>query len=229
MKRLSLLLFVALFCIVQLSAQTAKIKVACVGNSITFGAGIKDRANHSYPAVLERMLGDGYEVTNFGVSARTLLNKGDFPYMKETMFQDALNYSPNVVVIMLGTNDSKPQNWKYKEEYPKDMETMVNAFEALSSKPKIYLCYPPKAFAIQWGINDSIIVADVIPMINQVAKKMGLDVIDLHTPTKDLKALFPDFIHPNPQGAAVLAKEVYQAIRCSVTELPLHSLKQKDL
>lgn len=212
MKRFSFLLFLAFFCLVQLSAQEAKIKVACVGNSITFGAGIEDRANHSYPSVLGRMLGDGYEVANFGFSSRTLLNKGDYPYMKEIMYQDALNYLPNVVVIKLGTNDSKPQNWKYKEEYPKDMETMVKAFQSLSSKPKIYLCYPATAFSIQWGINDSVIVADVIPLIDKVAKKMGLEVIDLHAPTKELKALFPDDIHPNPQGAAVLAKEVYQVI-----------------
>ncbi len=200
------------FFLLHSSAQEARIKVACVGNSITFGAGIKDRENHTYPVMLGRMLGTEYEVKNFGFSARTLLNKGDRPYMKETMFQDALNYLPDVVVIKLGTNDTKPENWRFKKDYPIDMETMVNAFRSLSSHPKVYLCYPAKAYAVQWGINDSIIVNEVIPMIDQIAKKMGLTVIDLHTPTEGMKELFPDNIHPNPKGAAVLAREVYKAI-----------------
>ena len=210
-KVLSLLLFL-LFVLTRLSAQETKIKVACIGNSITFGAGIKDRANHSYPSILGRMLGKDYEVQNFGVSARTLLNKGDHPYMKEVQFQDALNYQPDIVVIKLGTNDTKPQNWKYKNEYQSDMEQMVNAFHSLPSHPRVYLCYPATAYSIKWGINDSIIVHDVIPMIDAVARKLSLEVIDLHSPTANKKELFPDDIHPNPEGAAILANEVYKTI-----------------
>ena len=115
-KVLSLLLFL-LFVLTRLSAQETKIKVACVGNSITFGAGIQDRANHSYPSILGRMLGKDYEVQNFGVSARTLLNKGDHPYMKEVQFQDGVNYEADIVVIKVGRNESKGENWKYKNQY----------------------------------------------------------------------------------------------------------------
>ncbi len=158
------------------------------------------------------MLGKDYEVQNFGVSARTLLNKGDHPYMKEVQLQAALNYQPDIVVIKLGTNDTKPQNWKYKNEYQSDMEQMVNAFHSLPSHPRVYLCYPATAYSIKWGINDSIIVHDVIPMIDAVARKLSLEVIDLHSPTANKKELFPDDIHPNPEGAAILANEVYKAI-----------------
>ena len=87
------------------------IRVACIGNSITYGARIKNRDRDSYPAVLSRMLGEAYWVKNFGVSARTLLNKGDNPYMNEKAYQDALAFNPNIVVIKLGTNDSKSFNW----------------------------------------------------------------------------------------------------------------------
>ena len=86
------------------------------------------------------MLGDGYWVKNFGVSARTLLNKGDRPYMNEKAYQDALAFNPNVVVIKLGTNDSKSFNWKHKADFTKDMQTMIDAFKALPAQPKIYLC-----------------------------------------------------------------------------------------
>ena len=89
------------------------IRVACIGNSITDGFGIDMRAKYGYPAQLQGILGDGYWVKNFGVSARTMLNKGDFPYMNEMAWKDALAFKPDIVVIKLGTNDSKPQNWQY--------------------------------------------------------------------------------------------------------------------
>ena len=92
------------------------VRVACVGNSITYGAGIKNRSHDSYPSVLGRLLGDKYWVKNFGVSARTMLNKGDRPYMKEQAYQQALAFNPNIVVIKLGTNDSKSFNWVHKAD-----------------------------------------------------------------------------------------------------------------
>ena len=84
MKRKSYLqlLCLLLLCCNLSFAQQKVIKVACVGNSITQGVGVKDQKKDSYPAVLGRLLGDGYEVHNFGFSGRTLLNKGDRPYMQ---------------------------------------------------------------------------------------------------------------------------------------------------
>ena len=157
------------------------VRVACIGNSITFGAGIKNRSRDSYPSVLARMLGDNYWVKNFGVSARTMLNKGDHPYMNEPAYKNALAFNPNIVVIKLGTNDSKSFNWKYKADFMKDAQNMINAFKGLPSQPKIYLCYPSKAYLTGDGINDDIISKEIIPMIKKLAKKNDLSVIDLHT------------------------------------------------
>ncbi|WP_321437896.1 GDSL-type esterase/lipase family protein [uncultured Bacteroides sp.] len=215
MKKKSYLQFLCLllFCCNLTFAQQKVIKVACVGNSITQGVGVKDQKKDSYPAVLGRLLGDGYEVHNFGFSGRTLLNKGDHPYMKEKKYQDALDFMPDIVTIKLGTNDSKPQNWKYKKEFKKDLTTMVKAFKALPSKPKIYLCYPVQAYAIQWGINDSIITHDVIPYIKAVAKKMKVETIDLHTPLSGCPQYFPDHVHPNEAGAIRIAEEIYKVLK----------------
>lgn len=188
------------------------VRVACIGNSITFGAGIKNRSRDSYPSVLARMLGDSYWVKNFGVSARTMLNKGDHPYMNEPAYKNALAFNPNIVVIKLGTNDSKSFNWKYKADFMKDAQTMINAFKGLPSQPKIYLCYPSKAYLTGDGINDDIISKEIIPMINKLAKKNDLSVIDLHTAMDGMPELFPDRIHPNEKGAQVMAKAVYQSI-----------------
>lgn len=188
------------------------VRVACIGNSITFGAGIRNRSRDSYPSVLARMLGDNYWMKNFGVSARTMLNKGDHPYMNEPAYKNALAFNPNIVVIKLGTNDSKSFNWKYKADFMKDAQTMIDAFKVLPSQPKIYLCYPSKAYLTGDGINDDIISKEIIPMIKKLAKKNNLSVIDLHTAMDGMPELFPDRIHPNEKGAQVMAKAVYQSI-----------------
>ena len=188
------------------------VRVACIGNSITFGAGIRNRSRDSYPSVLARMLGDNYWVKNFGVSARTMLNKGDHPYMNEPAYKNALAFNPNIVVIKLGTNDSKSFNWKYRADFMKDAQTMIDAFKGLPSQPKIYLCYPSKAYLTGDGINDDIISKEIIQMIKKLAKKNDLSVIDLHTAMDGMPELFPDRIHPNEKGAQVMAKAVYQSI-----------------
>lgn len=214
MKKYILLLFTLLIISLDGRAQNTNqpIRIACVGNSITYGAGIENRDRDSYPSVLGQMLGPEYDVRNFGFSARTLLMKGDFPYMKETMFKDVQAYNPNIIIIKLGTNDTKPHNWKYKNGLTKDMQTMISTFKRLPAQPQIYLCYPAKAYAVQYGINDSIIINGVIPVINKLAKKNKLKIIDIHTATDGMKEHFPDYIHPDPVGAHRIAETVYKAI-----------------
>ena len=188
------------------------VKVACIGNSITFGSGLEDRAKDSYPAVLGRILDKGYEVRNFGVSGRTLLRNGDFPYWKETVFLNAIAFNPDVVIIKLGTNDSKPQNWKYKNEFEKDYGNLIDTFKKLPSNPQIFVCKPVPAFKLNWGINDSVIVNEMIPMIENVCKEKKVEIIDLYTPFKSEGRVFPGGIHPNAEGAAMMAKEIFKAI-----------------
>ena len=122
--------------------QTPKpdaIRVACIGNSITDGHGIEMASQYGYPALLQKALGSDYWVKNFGVSSRTLLNKGDFPYMNEQAWRDAQAFQPDIAIIKLGTNDTKPQNWKYSAEFKQDLEQMIKAL----GKAKIFLCTPP--------------------------------------------------------------------------------------
>ena len=192
MKNAIISLFLLFIAVQYVAAQKKVIKIACIGNSITYGVGTRNPAKDSYPAVLGQMLGDGYEVRNFGVSARTMLMKGDNPYMKEERYRQALDYNPDIV---------QPQNWRYKSDFKKDMETMIRTLRALPSKPEIYLCYPIPAYAVQWGINDSIIVHGVMPVINRLAAKYGLKVIDLHTPLTGMKECFADNVHPNEKAA----------------------------
>lgn len=186
--------------------QANALRVACIGNSITDGMGIDMSDELGYPARLQQLLGDGYLVKNFGVSARTLLNKGDYPYMREEAWHDALAFNPDIVVVKLGTNDSKDYNWKYGSEFGTDMQQMVDSLRRLPSHPTILLCTPIKA-ARQWTINDSTIVNGIIPAIRKVAKKNKLTVIDLHEQFQESRGMMQrDGIHPTAEGAAQMAK-----------------------
>jgi len=184
-----------------------KTRVACVGDSITFGAGVKNRKENSYPVVLGKLLGGEYEVRNFGVSGTTLLKKGDRPYWKTKQFKQATDFAPNIVVIKLGTNDTKPQNTKVKEQFEGDLTAMVDHFAGLPSKPKIFLCLPVPVYKTRWGINAKDL-AYYMPIIKKVAKAKGTGLIDLHTALSNQEALFPDKIHPNVEGAKKMAETI---------------------
>lgn len=186
------------------------IRVACIGNSITDGHGIDMATAYGYPALLQKKLGEDYWVKNFGVSARTMLNKGDFPYMNELAWRDALAFKPDIVVIKLGTNDSKPHNWQYGQEFKQDLQQMIKAL----GKAKIYLCTPIPAFKSTWDISDSVITNSIIPIQQEVARKNKLQVIDLHTlMANDEELVQPDGIHPNNKGVAKMADIIAEAIK----------------
>ena len=193
--------------------QTPKpdaVRVACVGNSITDGHGIDMATAYGYPAELQKILGNDYWVKNFGVSGRTMLKSGDQPYMKEKAWADAQAFKPDVVVIKLGTNDSKPQNWQHKDEFRRDLEQMIEALRPA----RILLCTPIPAFKSTWDISDSVIVNGIIPIQKKVAKKYGLQVIDLHTLfAGESEKMLTDGIHPDQKGARRLAEIVADAIK----------------
>ena len=189
------------------------VRVACIGNSITDGHGIGMAPVKGYPAVLQKKLGEGYLVKNFGVSARTMMNKGDLPYMNELAWRDAQAFNPNIVVIKLGTNDSKTHNWAHgADEYRQSMQAMIDTLKALPSKPKIYLCSPIPAFKDSWSINDSVIVNGEMPIIKKLAKKNKCQFIDLHTSYTYGDMMLNDGIHPNAKGAAKMADIIFDAI-----------------
>ena len=208
-----LLLFVCSFAqVIDVSRYSSPVKVACIGNSITYGSGIADRPKDSYPSQLARMLGEHWTVRNFGVSGRTMLKKGDYPYWNEEAYTQVKAFLPDVVIIKLGTNDTKPQNWKYSGEFLSDYREMVRELKNLTSHPVIYVCKPVPVFATRWGINDSIIVHGVISAVEQLAKEENIQIIDLYTALSGKASLFPDQIHPNPEGAGLMAKTIYKQL-----------------
>ncbi len=197
---------------IAVESYTETIRVACIGDSITFGSGIKDRSVDSYPAQLQDMLGLEWQVRNFGVSGATLLKNGDLPYWDQKPFKDAQAYKPHVVVIKLGTNDTKPQNWKYADQFVSDYVDMIQAFAELPSEPRIWICYPVPAFEVRWGIREEIITSELIPLITRVSRQTHTPVINLYKALDGRSELFPDAIHPDPEGAGLIAAKVYSTL-----------------
>lgn len=190
----------------------AQLKVACIGNSITYGYGIENRDSSSYPSRLAKLLGSEWEVGNFGVNGATLLNNGDKPYRLQKEFTEAKAFNPAVVIIKLGTNDTKPQNWKHKSEYISDYSALIKEIRALPSKPFVFICLPAPAFGVRWGIRDSIIRADVIPMLKTIAESNKVPLIDLNIPLINHPEWFPDLIHPDARGAEYIAEIVHASL-----------------
>lgn len=188
------------------------VRVACIGNSITHGSGIDMQEQNGYPAQLGRQLGDGYQVRNFGVGARCMMATSDHPYMQEMAWRDALAFQPQVVVIKLGTNDSKDYQWN-QQQYERDYQLMIDTLSQLPSAPRILLCTPIRAFRDKWGITDSVIVSGVIPSIQKIAKKNRLEVVDLHPVIDDRSMMTSDMIHPNDKGAGRMAETIAAAIK----------------
>ena len=207
----------------QVSAQ---IKVACIGDSITYGAKVENRKKLAYPRQLGLMLGERYTVQNFGASGKTLLKKGNAPYWKTGLYKNALKWQPNIVVIKLGTNDTKMVNWKHKDELKQDLIDLVDSFQSLKSKPTVYLCLPVPAFLDGKNIDRTRVKEGVIPVVKAVAALKKLPIIDLYQRMLDKEALMPDKIHPNAEGAYELASEVYHALTQKIFKKPYQAFKK---
>jgi lysophospholipase L1-like esterase len=209
LRKIILLLYFLLA--LPLSAQILPIKVACVGNSITIGWSLKDPAK-AYPQQLGLMLGSGYEVQNFGVSGRTMLKKGDYPYWNEPQFQTALDYKPQILTICLGTNDSKPWNWIYKDDFFGNYSEMISDFRKDNPNLQIFVCYPSPVSPSVTGITDTVIHYQIIPIIDSVRKTSRTYLIDFYDQMINDLAYFSDGIHPDTTGHRIMAGIVYSAI-----------------
>ncbi len=208
-----LMLAVLLFSSLSAFSKT-KIRIACVGNSITYGARIENREINSYPAQLGVLLGDCYEVGNFGVSGTTLLRKGNSPYWKTPQYQQSLDFQPDWVFIKLGTNDTKPVNRVFLNEYVQDYKDLIASFRQLSSHPRVVLLLPVPVFSTDTtGITASVVKDKILPMVQQVAYETGCEVINLYNLLIESPELFPDKVHPSAEGATVIAKRISELVR----------------
>ncbi len=187
-------------------------KIACVGDSITEGYGLACQSKTSYPVVLDSLLGPGYSVLNLGRSATTLRKKGDFPYWTCKEFYDVFVYQPDIIIIQLGTNDTKTQNWD-SASFANDYQALIDTFKTIPTNPKIYVCLPVPVFKSKWTINDSTLTKWEIPIIKKLAEKNNLSVMDLHSQMSGDGKYFFDGIHPNEEGAKIMAEVIARDLK----------------
>lgn len=190
------------------------IKVACIGDSITAGVGASNRETLSYPAQLQKRLGDGYVVKNCGTSGIKMTN-----YLRK--WQPELEaFQPDIVTIKLGTNDTKRRRFgaendnkeNFNQSFAAASEQLITFLQGLESKPAIYVCLPVPVFQDKWKINEKALVEDVIPSLKKLAKQKQLPVIDLYTACKGLGDNVPDRIHPNETVYAVIADIIAEEV-----------------
>lgn len=204
MKTIQLLTIVIL--IIFTSCTTKPTMVACVGDSITAGARHKWQSETAYPKVLGDLLGDDYGVVNCGRSGTTALKKSNSTYWKCNEFSNVFGVHPDIITIKLGTNDSKPGNWdpvRYKNDY----QSLIDTFMTIQPQPQIYLCLPVPVYEhSKFKIDGEVVTNEVLPIIKSLAEENNLPLIDLYTPFLGKGKLVPDGVHPEVEGAALIAE-----------------------
>ncbi len=196
------------------------VRVALIGDSITFGAGVPAKQN--YPTRLQTLLGPGFDVQNAGVNGATLLSPQSMRadgkwYQGLPAYQKAQAFRPQVVVVMLGTNDSKMGDQFSAAAFEKEYAAFVDALQALPSRPQVFLCTPPPVERDVWKINDAVVTGTIVPAVKRVAALKKTPLIDVHAafgapPDGESPKLFSDGVHPNPAGATLIARTVHAAL-----------------
>lgn len=200
---------------IQTAAQTAKVKVACIGNSITYGLGTENPSTDSYPAQLQEMLGEGYVVGNFGKSGATLLNQGHRPYMQQEEFRKAMDFGGDIAVIHLGTNDTDPRNWpNYRDYFVTDYLGLIDSCRKANPHVRIIVCKLAPIFDRHPRFESSTRdwQDEIQQAIETVARAANVQLVDFHAPLYAYPHLLPDALHPDKEGLERLAQTVYSAI-----------------
>lgn len=229
MKRLTLHILLLLFACIAVSAKT---KVACIGNSITYGFKLPDREHTAYPYQLQQMLGEEYEVGNFGHSGATLLRRGHNPYHKLPEFRAALDFKPDIAVIHLGVNDTDPRNWpNYNDEFIRDYLAIIDSLRGVNPGVRILIAElsPLRAghYRFRTGTRDWRL--KIQEAIRSVAAISGSELIDFDAPLRDRQNLIFDDIHPNAEGATIMAETVRGALTGDFGGLKMPEIYQSGM
>ena len=206
----SLLTVLTMQAVEDRNRPATKIRVACVGDSITQGS--------EYPNDLWMLLGSNYTLGNFGVNGTTVSIDSAKPYIKETAFKSAQKFQPNIVIIMLGSNDAHPDDEQYNGSFVANYIKLVNGFQGLASKPAIWIVKPPPIFNNGTGISTKFFDMSIIPNIEEAANKLHLPVIDVYATLADHPEYFGDGVHPTLKGSEAIAGVIFDALVSSKSQ-----------
>ena len=202
------------------SEPIIKKRVACIGNSITANALLKNE--DKYPSILGSRLGDEYTVRNFGDGGSSILKKSSRPYWEQDAYKKALAFAPDIIVVKFGTNDSNPSNWKNKENFISDYKEFIDSFKEINPDVKVVICTPLTSWNSTMPIVDKTVREEVIPMIHIVAEETNATIVDLHTLTEGKVYQTYDFVHPDVRGTTLMADNICKAIKTDaiIPEMP---------
>jgi acyl-CoA thioesterase I len=201
---ITLLSCIMVFSVATTNCAAKQIRVACVGDSITEGSG--------YPNKLNLLLGSNYLVGNFGVSGSTVSLDSKKPYLNEHKFQEAMNFHPDIVVMMLGTNDANPEISPNEDSFETDYSQLITDFEHLDGRQLIWIVKSPPIFANNSSYNNTYLESTVLLEIDELAEQMSLPTVDVYSALGNHSDCFMDGVHPNSDGAALIASDIYDAI-----------------
>ncbi len=200
--------------------KEGQIKVALVGDSVTYGHSIKNWPKNNYPALLSDSLGEKYCVKSFGVSGSTVQPDGDQPYNITKAYKWSQEFQADILVFMLGSNDSKPENWKGTEKFKEEYLKLLDTYAQVENPPVVLLCTPPTAYypeGVTEGLSNydiqPLVVEEIADIVRNVAKQYAYMLIDINDLTENRRDLFgKDNVHPNNAGAEEIASAVYKFI-----------------
>ena len=213
------LVFFVLFNSGFFGGKDERIRVSCVGDSLTYGSGVlKTRDTDAYPAQLQIKMGTDHLVSNFGLRNATASASGDLPYVESEEYQQSLKSKPDIVVLMLGTNDTKTYNWN-ASDYEAGLKELVESYQQLDTKPTVYLMRSPYCYSLdgsdvaEYDIQPAVVADELGGIVDKVASETGVEVIDLYQLTEDQDELYTDGIHFNADGYKLIADEVYSNLK----------------
>lgn len=231
MKKKLIIIFISVFVVISISTfigsklstkpvkeqpKTEKPTIVCIGDSITFGTGVlASRHDWAYPYLLDKKI-EEYEVLNYGYSGATASNSGDQPYGQD-LLDVAKEIEAEIYVVMLGTNDSKPQNWD-AEVYKKDYMDMLAQLKALPTTKKVYVMSPICAFEKEntnlavYDIDPTVIKEEIRPLVEEIAAELDIEYIDLYPLFVDKPELLKDGVHPGKDGNKAISDYIAQVI-----------------
>lgn len=192
--------------------KNSKSCILCVGDSITFGAGVRTKRQNCWVRRLEELLGGDVQTLNYGICGATLQREGDHPY-DPSFWQAAREQKPETVILMLGTNDSKPQNWDHAR-YEHQLHERLKELESWESVRRIIVLLPPWCCGrkpgkpVMYKIRNEVIRDEIRPILQKAAADHTLQTIDLYTLTEGHAEYFSDGVHPNELGNRVIAEHI---------------------
>ena len=187
--------------------------IACIGASITEGAGANNFYTESYPAQLQNALAGQYNVVNFGNSGKTVNpNLGEESWMNQYQWTGVQAIVPDIAILNIGTNDSKTHNNPNYDDFYTNYKHLVDSLLEVNPEMRIIICTVPCAYSDIWGISNDNIANIIAPVQRDVAEEYGFELIDLYEYSQNKSYLFPDGVHPSTKGYEMFVKIISKAV-----------------